>query len=270
MKEGTLFGKRFHAHRAHDATWTEGRVWMHWEEMTWGFEWHFGRRVRLCHAHLDLDHVEPAVKASISIPFLFGIYLTAECHKFSKWLPKRNRTVGVRINRAGTVSISLWEDRDAWSRDDPWWWVLKFNPADRIFGDTEYTRGEGKKHRMRVPLPEGCYIAEIELYEARWKRPRWPFARSLMRAEIAPNPPIPVPGKGESDWDCGDDATHSMTMLARTPEQAIGMLVADVLRTRHRHGGTDWMPSSGWPEGLVSHDAMRNDKHGTGSSSFGD
>ena len=246
MKERVIFGKRVWWSRAMDAKPEEGRAWMHLGDVGLGVEWQFGRRVRLCHIHLDLGHVEPSIMISASFPRLFGIYLTAESSSFWRWLPKRNRTLGVRVC-SDSIYLSLWEDRDCSSSDDPWWWSFRFNPADVVLGASKYSRSEGESSRVQVPLPEGCYGGDVELYEARWKRPRWPFVHRVKRARIELEVPIPVPGKGESDWDCGDDAVYSLTVSAQTPERAIGAMVESVLTTRRRYGGQDWVPSDGWP-----------------------
>jgi hypothetical protein len=45
-----------------------------------------------------------------------------------------------------------------------------------------------------------------------------------------------MPGKGESDWDQGDDAIFGGWMNANTPEAAVRLLMARVKNTRERYG----------------------------------
>lgn len=54
--------------------------------------------------------------------------------------------------------------------------------------------------------------------------------------------PVPVPGKGENDWDCGDDAIHGSTFAATTIPEAIGKMVGSAMRTRERYASLDWRP----------------------------
>jgi hypothetical protein len=65
-----------------------------------------------------------------------------------------------------------------------------------------------------------------------------------IRAKITPDTPIPFPGKGENSWDCGEDATHSMTCNATNEQEAVAKLVASVLNDRYRHGGKNWRPAA--------------------------
>lgn len=91
-------------------------------------------------------------------------------------------------------------------------------------------------------MPEHPYPATVRLFESTWKRPRWPFARRMVRAEIEVEGGIPHPGKGENSWDCDDDATYSLTCQARTAEDAVAKLVGSVLRDRRNYGGRSWRP----------------------------
>jgi hypothetical protein len=65
----------------------------------------------------------------------------------------------------------------------------------------------------------------------------------MVRAEITPDKPIPVPGKGENSWDCDDDASYGMTCAAQTPAEAVAHYSASIQRDRQRHGGNHWVPA---------------------------
>lgn len=57
---------------------------------------------------------------------------------------------------------------------------------------------------------------------------------------------VPVPGKGENSWDCGEDGTQSILFGVDTPIRtyvdAANAFQASVQKTRLRYGGKDWMP----------------------------
>lgn len=141
----------------------------------------------------------------------------------------------------GNLWIDLWNDPMEHCSRDPKWWHISINFADVIFGRTSYDESRTvKETRVVVPMPEGGYPAHVRIYEAVWRRSRWPFAwRKLLRADITPDKPIPFPSKGESSYDCGEDATHSMTCCADTPLKAAMALSESVMRSRIKYG-------SGW------------------------
>jgi hypothetical protein len=68
----------------------------------------------------------------------------------------------------------------------------------------------------------------------------WPLTHrsALVESETG----VPVPGKGENSWDCGEDALYSLSTTAATIDEAIEKFKASVMKTRERYGGKDWMP----------------------------
>ena len=77
--------------------------------------------------------------------------------------------------------------------------------------------------------------------------------RRQAKVEILDKGGIPCPGKGESEWDCGDNNLQSLHCNAETVEEAIGHVVASVLRTRKRHAGSHTYESR---ESQDSHEQM--------------
>lgn len=51
---------------------------------------------------------------------------------------------------------------------------------------------------------------------------------------------IPVPGKGENSWDCGEDATYAFSCMADSVEDGIASLVRSILVRRRKYGGRNW------------------------------
>jgi hypothetical protein len=101
--------------------------------------------------------------------------------------------------------------------------------------------------RTVVPMPEGTYDATVEIKRGTWKRRRlffwWPAIHHF-DYDITPDRPIPVPGKGENSWDCGDDAIYSSSGSGRTVHAAVSSLVDSVYRQRTQYGsGPSWQPA---------------------------
>lgn len=145
------------------------------------------------------------------------------------------------------LRFDLGEDDPMRSRGSVFHWVGHTGRLkDRLLGKRQHVAREVKRARSVVPLPEGGMPCEIVWEEATWKRPRWPKTLRVLRADVTPDHPIGVPGKGENSWDCGDDATHSITgPVKNTSErEAVLMLASSVLRDRERYGGALTFTSS--------------------------
>jgi hypothetical protein len=152
-----------------------------------------------------------------------------------------SRKVGVNVHN-GSVWFSLWQPDGHWSSSEPKWWSFNFNPADFFLGRNKYASRTLKDETRSLAMPEGSYPVRIELKEDSWKRPRWPWARKIVRAHIEIEKGIPTPGKGENSWDCGEDATFGLTCPASTFDEALSHLYASVMRDRERYGGKNWRP----------------------------
>ena len=139
----------------------------------------------------------------------------------------------------------------SWNRVQLWpgfQWSFQPRIKDRLRGKLKYATEEIEKSRSVVPMPEGNYPCEVTIERATWERPRWPFSRKVVvRAEVEPDIPVPVPGK-----DYGDDAIFNSTFPARSVGEAVAGFASGCLRDRERYANLDWVPSKGWPEGIVS------------------
>ena len=162
--------------------------------------------------------------------------------KGSYW-STNGRTLGIRCF-GGTLWIDLWNDPMESRSNDPWWWHITITPVDVLFGRTRYEEKELAHERVIVPMPEGGYGAKVTILESVWRRSRWPGVwRQMIRSTITPDIPIPFPGKGENAWDCGDDATHSMTGPYETGFEAAMALSESIMRDRVQHGGWNYRPT---------------------------
>jgi hypothetical protein len=240
----------------------EGRAWLDIGNLALHWSWALGRA--FCHFGIA-THEEHGWEFSLAIPpvaFWFTIdapwiWKPTLTRQYS--LPDmRGETYTVVDEREFKVSIHEWTVRFVlwgrqwdWNSKDPWWIKgVSVNLPDLLLGKAEYSNRPLGDTETVVSMPEGNYRARVEMFESTWKRPRW-FAKRMVRATIHTPDGIPHPGKGENSWDCGENATYSLTCPAATVEEAIAAMVESVLRSRRRHGGSvNWEPGKerqvGW------------------------
>jgi hypothetical protein len=261
---------RWHAQNLTDGErgpiWRAGRAWINFAELVQiNPEWHVGWRPAAAVA-LQLDHSESEVMLHLEWPFT-ALFVTVSSRWLRPWLerilpgywfdrdtyqhfdaPGPNRLKVCQETEialkwhGGGLWWSLWHSTMEWSSRTPKWRNGHFDPTDWMFGRHVYSSEVLSTEAVEVPMPEKSYAGTVTLTLDTWKRPRWPLARTAYRATIDVPDGVPHPGKGENSWDCGDDATYSLTCQARTAEQAVGRLVESVLRSRRRYGGRNWRP----------------------------
>lgn len=227
------------------AAWLQGRAWL-WpsEGKVLGIAWNIP--TRFFHAEVELggDYTEHDLNVSFA------------CRAFAVWfhteglLPRwkgaghNGRIIGLSIHDTA-VWVSLWEDPWEWRSSDPWWYSFSIHPLDILLGKQQYSLLALGEHRTTVRLPEGDYPARVEVFVSVWKRPRWQWwPKVVVRCQVQPDTPIPIPGKGENSWDQDDDALHEMTCAANDVEEAARRVAASVLESRERYGGKGWLPEA--------------------------
>lgn len=250
-----------------------GRLWLHraWDEKNpesyrraqIEFCWHFGRSgMRWLGAGMRLFDGDSQRDIGFRLGFWFGsLYLSLE-----DILPKRfgyprhnwnhdwSFEIGVDGGSYGpTVTLNLHHAGDdcfdcKGRKGKHWYWW----PLNTLLGKPEYNSRPllERPERRRILMPEAAYPVDVMLTEDTWKRPRWPRAIVVRRANIECPGGIPTPGKGENSWDCGEDATFGLTCQAESVEEAIDRLKASVMEDRERYGGKDWLPEKA--RGLAS------------------
>lgn len=229
--------------------------WLHWPGNCLGLEWAWGRRRLGAMIALD-DEGETHLMVSVSLPYILTFYLLLEkCNWIIrlaglKWQREVSnvgdcrREIGFNV-MDNALWIYPWVNSDT-SMD---YWVIR--PLDFLFGRQRHSREGLREESALVTLPEGAYPARVKLYTAVWKRPRWPWAKRVSRAEVEVEGGVPIAGKGENGWDMEDDAIEEMTMPAATAAEAVARFAEIVWHSRKARAGIDWQPSDGWPAHLI-------------------
>lgn len=230
-----------------------GRAWLHLDELRalrveWSLHPELGAGARL--AVLDGDDT---LKAHVRTPLLglfFGL-ATDPRERLAKVLQALvgptdiSEKYGAReLNvylQGATLVWKLWVDPGGWTNTRPRWRHGSIDFADAVLGKAVYSSASLETVDIVVPMPEGSYAGVCTLTEDTWKRPRW-FARRVARAKVDMRDPIPIPGKGENSWDCGEDAVHGLTTPARSVAEGIAAVVGSALRTRERRAGIGYVP----------------------------
>ncbi len=194
------------------------------------FKWSFSQNLRYkhCSARIEFED-EDEISMTIAIPFI--IYMSLGI-KPGFQLPKE-KEISISIH-SGCIWWNLGFSEDRWKVP-----FLKgnFNPFDFFFGRPKYSDKEIESREIVIPMPEAGYKATAKLFIASWSRPRW-FTKSIQRVSIEIPEGIPFPGKGENSYDCGPDATYSITTgECNSIPEGVGKLVASVLRDRVNYGG---------------------------------
>jgi len=227
-------------------------MFTHWHKEDRGFRWwlHWGSHSSFCielalgwRFSFSLDVDDEDITIGIC-PAIFSLYLSIQCgwsRRLSDFLRGKSyegRTASFKIHD-WAIWLELWAKQMSWSRSDPWWMHWTWHPVDTFFGRTKHSELEISSIDTMIPMPEKPYPARVVMKRETWKRPRLPWAsHRVTRAHIDCKEGIPHPGKGESEYDCGDDATYGLTCPAETVEEGIAKLVQSVLRSRRRYGGS--------------------------------
>ena len=254
-----------------------GRAWWHFdspdggarlEGVTVAVEWAFLWSAA-CHLTFKAERGDGVgVQFSIAVPWVCQLYLTLTggvwariarrlLPEFAKdqrssypgqELPVRDysdRVFGVSVHDKA-IWWDVWVDPNSWSSKTPKWRDGCWHPLDTLLGRTKVTDTELERRAVLIPMPERSYAATVVIERRIWKRPRWPFAsHNILGADVdMKQDPIPHPGKGTTDYNCGEDATYGSSFPCPTGsvEDAIGHVVASSLETRTERGGANWRP----------------------------
>lgn len=220
-----------------------GRAWLRQRPRgVFGVEWHLpGGSVQLA---LTVGGVEDQLRLSISLWFVALYFSIENCAWIARWKPAssyQGKETSFTIHD-WSLWWSIWHDEYVWHSKTPRWRIGSFNITDFFLGRAKYTKIDGESTPVMIPMPEGEYPAIVTFYQQTWKRPRWPVAKRRDGAKVNAGQGVPIPGKGENSWDCGEDAIFSSGSSTTTMEGAIQDFIASVMHTRERYGGKNWQP----------------------------
>lgn len=239
---------------------TSGRWWLHVPGNCIGIEWYlFRRRFALSVEIQDRVSDNAELKFHIAIPFLLSLYFSIQN---VGWLvrlfgleyydgqPMRDQSRALAISwHHGAFWIDPWVNPDDFDRTKRH--TFQINPANILLGRAKYSESGRQKQDGFVVMPEGKYPATISIYWASWPRPRWPFTKQILRVEVDVPGGIPIPGKGDNDWDMDDDCIDSLVTSAETVPDALTKAARGIVDLRIRYHSASWKPAAGWPDHLI-------------------
>lgn len=227
--------------------WRAGRAWL-WlrddergNNPKIGVEWRLGRWAFGASLGINERYGDDDLTLALNLPGI-SLYLSPD-RVLPSWVPRPNEphSTGFYV-REGGLWWNVWQNDFEYRSDTPRWRHGHFDPVDWLLGRSEFSRRLLHSTETVVPMPERSYPATVKMEEHTWTRPRWPWSRRLLRADISVEGGIPVPGKGENSYDCGQDAVYALTTRASTVPEAVAKLVRSCLERRARYGGPDWRP----------------------------
>lgn len=122
------------------------------------------------------------------------------------------------------------------------WWERGFclHIVDWLIGEPKYSSVNLESRQLVLHMPESNYIVDVQMHRDTWKR-RWYWPKtSILRATVKSPCGIPIPGKGENGWDCGDDSVFEMTTPTSDPKAAVKRMRESINSTREKRGGPEW------------------------------
>lgn len=180
--------------------------------------------------------------------------------------PFDGRVTGVTL-LGDHLSFKLWNSHSGWSQRDakvaPWngnGWYKGFFLRDAFLGKEKRTSHVVATRSLICQMPEGDYTVEVEISHVTRKR-ALTSTKHTYCATIKCDGGIPFPGKGENDYDCGEDAVFSWSSVEvpaykiDTPTcagdkfdacilDAVRDMRDSIMERRQRYGGSDWRPSA--------------------------
>jgi len=214
------------------------RVWLNSNH---GIGWSWQIPTHFCLARFEVGNMDGIVLFGFAC-WLFALWLEFDWPRPHSWRWDYKRELSLSIFD-GALWWHTWADPDEWRSTDPKWRRGVFRPVDFLLGGEKCSHRTLSTHDVKVPLPEATYTGTVEVFESTWKRPRWPWPTKMVRTCIDVPAGVPIPGKGETGYDCEEDATYSLTSPAKTPQEAVQALIEDTMRVRRKYGGANWRPA---------------------------
>lgn len=225
--------------------WLNGRGWLYIGNAVFSCQWVMPTsRVDIS---FSIGDVESQLEGNIGCG-LFAFYWSLEGVRWLRKYINKSRETSLRFFD-GAMWWHIWQDPDEWKSTDPIWRRGTFRPIDVIFGREKHSTYDIDTVIRVINMPESAYIANVRLFISSWKRPRWFQAKTIQRADVSVDGGVPVPGKGENSWDCGEDAVYSLITPATSIDEAVEKFVKSINNTRVKYGGENWVPEKAGQKG---------------------
>lgn len=200
-----------------------------------GFHWEATILSHFLHITLSMGGEDRELGLSFAC-YIFALWLSIENILPRSWFGWDGwpRKTGISWHDG-----ALWIEANAGINGQP----LVLNIVDWLLGRQQYSHRVLEKQddaTVYIEADDRFYDCTVELAEDSWKRPRWPRIQKIVHADVRFVVPVPIPGKGENSWDCGDDAIFSSCFAAASIPEALEHVKTDVLRRRAKYGGKNW------------------------------
>lgn len=173
-------------------------------------------------------------EAHVCIRLLFvTLYLSFQGFVPKKLFPKGYEEKQIQIHFHHYVLwIDLWTPTNSWCKGQRSYSV---HFDDIFLGKIKHHKDVLFYDNGKLTLPEKIYEISYELGTQTWKRPRW-FTKTINYVNAECEEGIPVPGKGEDSWNCGDQLLYSTGGEGENISVGRQALYNAVKRARDKHG----------------------------------
>lgn len=154
------------------------------------------------------------------------------------------REIDISIHSWG-LWWSLWKKRHEWNSSDPKWMSGGLDFGSILFGKHKCEFRVITQEDHVISFYEGNYKVVVTQKERIDTWPRWFTKRSIAYEVVAAPKPIPIEGKGENSWDCGESATESSHFPSRDCKDCYDAALyfeKHMKEGRRKYGGHRWVP----------------------------
>lgn len=211
----------------------DGRTYIwRWRFLT--IEMTFGRNVRHSHLTFQQDWDAPRVSFGVALWYLFSLWVSFRVPFSSNYISLTSLMQTSVSVMEGSIHFRWWDNPNQPDRRREKW----IHVYDILFGRYNVETKPLYDQRVLIYLPEGYTAATLSWETFLGGRPRLPFKDKGFGYTLKPDTPIVIPGKGENDWDMGDDAIieTSGRIDKLDADLAVKRLVDRVLQLRERYG----------------------------------
>jgi hypothetical protein len=195
---------------------------------------------------IGLGHYDCALSLGLRL-FLFSIYFELENSRLKSWIRNKTkrhdeqygsgRELGINFH-SSCIWVNLWNDPMQSRSTDPKWWHISIDLKDKIFGKETYKSFLLDTGECFIRLPEKEYVAKYTKKLICYKRSRW-FEEKKVFLNVEVPKGIPIPGKGTTSYNCGDDAIFGFSRIMYLDDTVNSLCEEEaisILKTRQKYG----------------------------------